>query len=171
MGWNFQSGMVFHSGPLSGRRKTGPGIEIFNREWMFQTENENFKREWNFRAWGNGFFMRSSENEFFRSLGPLGQVSQGIPQWESNLTASLPWSSIPWCWFSLVFSKQGNSLVFWAFSAVTLCFSRVFTGVERGKKSLVFWVVFLGFYLNTKEWKIRVLQKKKTRLLELQGAY
>ena len=59
-------------------------------------------------------------------------------------------------WFSLVFSKQGNSLVFGGFSAVFLCFSGVFTGVERGKKSLVFGVVFLGFYLNTKEWKIRV---------------
>ena len=33
-----------HSGPLSGRRKTGPGIGIFNREWKFQTENENFVR-------------------------------------------------------------------------------------------------------------------------------
>ena len=29
------------------------------------------------------------------------------------------------------------------------------TGVEMGKKSFVFWVVFLGLYLNTKEWKIR----------------
>ena len=45
--------------------------------------------------------------------------------------------------------------MFRVFSAVFLWFSRVFTGVERGKKSLVFWVVFLGFYLNTKEWKIR----------------
>ena len=63
--WNF------HSRPLSGRRKTGPGIEIFNREWNFQTENEHFKREWKFRARGSGFFMRSSENEFFRYPGPL----------------------------------------------------------------------------------------------------
>ena len=45
--------------------------------------------------------------------------------------------------------------MFRGFSAVFLCFSRVFTGVERGKKSLVFGVVFLRFYLNTKEWKIR----------------
>ena len=64
--WNF------HSGPLSGRRKTAPGIEIFNQEWNFQTENENFKREWKFQAWGNGFSMRSIQNEFFRSQGPLG---------------------------------------------------------------------------------------------------
>ena len=55
-------------------------------------------------------------------------------------------------WFSLVFSNQGNSLVFRVF----LCFSRVVPGVERGKKSLVFWVVFLGFYLNTEEWKVGV---------------
>ena len=46
--------------------------------------------------------------------------------------------------------------MFRVFSAVFLCFSRAFIGVERGKKSLVFRVVFLGFYLNTKEWKIRV---------------
>ena len=45
--------------------------------------------------------------------------------------------------------------MFRVFSTVFLCFSRVFTGIQRGKKSLVFWVVFLGFYLNTKEWKIR----------------
>ena len=41
------------------------------------------------------------------------------------------------------------------FSAIFLCFSRVVPGVGRGKKSLVFWVVFLGFYLNTREWKVR----------------
>ena len=46
--------------------------------------------------------------------------------------------------------------MFRVFSAVFLCFSRVFAGVERGKKSLAFWMVSLGFYLNTKEWKIRV---------------
>ena len=50
---NFNREGNFHTGPLSGRRKTGPGIDIFNREWKFQTENENFKREWKFRAWGN----------------------------------------------------------------------------------------------------------------------
>ena len=32
------------------------------------SENENFVRG------GNDFFMRSSENEFFRSPGPLGRV-------------------------------------------------------------------------------------------------
>ena len=57
---------------------------------------------------------------------------------------------------SLVFSNQGKSLVFRVFSAIFEGFSRAFTGLERGKKSLVFWVVFLGFYINTKEWKIRV---------------
>ena len=35
--------------------------------------------------------------------------------------------------------------MFRGFSAVFLYFSGVFTGVERGKKSLVFRVVFLGF--------------------------
>ena len=47
--------------------------------------------------------------------------------------------------------------MFRVFSAVFLCFSRVFTWDERGKKTLVLWIVFLGFYLNTKEWKIREL--------------
>ena len=28
---------------------------------------------------------------------------------------------------------------------------------SRWVKSLVFWIVFLGFYLNTKEWKIRAV--------------
>ena len=41
------------------------------------------------------------------------------------------------------------------FSAVFLCFSRGFLGFRGGKNSLVFWVVFLGIYLNTKEKKIR----------------
>ena len=36
--------------------------------------------------------------------------------------------------------------MFQGFSAVFLCFSRVFAGVERGKKSLVSGVVFLGFF-------------------------
>ena len=35
--------------------------------------------------------------------------------------------------------------MFRVFSAVFLCFSRVSAGLESGKKSLVFWVVFLGF--------------------------
>ena len=52
------------------------------------------------------------------------------------------------------------------FSAVFLSFSRVFTGVERGQKSLVFWEVFLGFYLNTKEWKIRVQSRLKISIPE-----
>ena len=34
------------------------------------------------------------------------------------------------------------------FSAVFLCFPRGFSWGRRGKKSLVFWVVFLGFYLK-----------------------
>ena len=51
--------------------------------------------------------------------------------------------------FSLVFSEQGNSLVFRVFSAVFLCFSRGFLGFRGGKNSLVFWVIFLAVYLKT----------------------
>ena len=47
--------------------------------------------------------------------------------------------------------------MFRVFSAVFVCFSWVLLGLRRVEKSLVFWVVFLGFYLNTKEWKIRVV--------------
>ena len=42
--------------------------------------------------------------------------------------------------FYFVFCNQGNSLVFRMFSAVFLRFSRVL-GVQRGQKSLLFWVV------------------------------
>ena len=70
--WNFQSRMFFfHSGPLSGHRKTRPGIEIFNREWKFQSENDNFKREWKFRAWGNGFFHAFEREWIFFDLWAL----------------------------------------------------------------------------------------------------
>ena len=49
--------------------------------------------------------------------------------------------------------------MFRVFSGAFLSFSSVFTVVERGEKALVFWMVFLGVYLNTKEWKIRVSTK------------
>ena len=63
--WHFQSGMVFSFwAPLWPQK---------NRAWDW---------EWKFRAWGNGFFMRSSENEFFRSPGPKGGglLRQSVPQ-------------------------------------------------------------------------------------------
>ena len=52
--------------------------------------------------------------------------------------------------FSLVFSNQGKSRVFWCFQLVV----GGFLGFRSGKKSLVFGVGFLGFFLNTKERKI-----------------
>ena len=63
-------------------------------------------------------------------------------------------------WFSLVFSNQE---IPWCFECFQLFFS-VFLGFLLGskglQKSMVFWVLFLGFYLNIKEWKIRVGVKK-----------
>ena len=53
--------------------------------------------------------------------------------------------------------KRSDSLVFGVFSAIFLWFSKVYIGIERGKESLAFWVVFLGFYLSTKERKIGVV--------------
>ena len=89
---SFQYGMkfsvengFFHSEPLSGRRKTGPGIvfsgenEISNRECKFQARMRNFM------CGGNGFFMRSRENDFFRSPGPLGNLRIGFGRRASGL--------------------------------------------------------------------------------------
>ena len=53
--------------------------------------------------------------------------------------------------------------MFRVLSAIFQGFSRGSTGLERGKKSLVFWEVFLGFYLNTKEWKIKATLGKGMR--------
>ena len=62
--WNVQSGMSFSFRALYGRRKTESGIEIFNREWKFQTENENFVR-------GEWFFFHAFERErIFLISGP-----------------------------------------------------------------------------------------------------
>ena len=68
----FNREWIFHSEPLSGRRKTRPGLK-------FSSENENFKPRMkissangSFVRGGMVFFMRSSENELFRSPGPLG---------------------------------------------------------------------------------------------------
>ena len=55
-------------------------------------------------------------------------------------------------WISLVFSKQGDPLVFWAFSVVFPGFS----GFRRGTDPFGVWAVFLGFYQKTKEWKIKL---------------
>ena len=41
-------------------------------------------------------------------------------------------------WFSLVFPNQENSLVFWVFSTVFLCFSRGFSGFQRSKNPWCF---------------------------------
>ena len=65
---------IFILGPSLAAEKQGLGLkfsienEIFKPRMKFSIENKNFVR------WGNGFFMRSSENEFFRSPGPLGRV-------------------------------------------------------------------------------------------------
>ena len=81
-------------------------------------------------------------------------VSQGPLGWYFEFPWSFLTRKIPWCFecFQLFFSV----------------FPGFFSAVERGKKSLVFWEVFLGFYLNTKEWKIRVhrcnFQKNSRRL-------
>ena len=73
----FSSENVFiNPSPSLTAAKQGPGLRNFpsenmkfsNREWNYHT------REWLIRAWGNGSFMRSIENEIFQSLGPLGMV-------------------------------------------------------------------------------------------------
>ena len=63
----------FIPGPSLTADKQGRGLK-------FSIENEISNREWNFQARmkiscvGEWFFMRSSENEFFRSWGPLGKA-------------------------------------------------------------------------------------------------
>ena len=85
---------------------------------------------------------------------PVDLVQKMAKKWIIGLSWALIFLSLVFG-IALVFSNQGNSLVFWVFSAAFPCFSKGFPGLGGGKKSLVFRVVFLGFYLNTKEWKIR----------------
>ena len=49
--------------------------------------------------------------------------------------------------------------MFCVFSAVFLCLSKGFLGFRGGERSLVFWLAFLGLYLNTKEKKIREVRE------------
>ena len=66
---------IFIPDPSLAAEKQGLGLnfsienEYFKPRKKISSENENFVR------WGIGFFMRSSENEFFRSPGPLGFLS------------------------------------------------------------------------------------------------
>ena len=51
--------------------------------------------------------------------------------------------------------------MFRVFSAIFQGFRRVSTGLERGKES------FLGFYLNTKDWKIRAFRLSRASQHEI----
>ena len=68
--------VFFIPGPSLTAERQGPGL-------IFSIENENFKPRMkisseneNFVRGGMVFFMRSSENEFFRSPGPLGKGNE-----------------------------------------------------------------------------------------------
>ena len=80
---SFQYGMkisieneMFIPGPSLTAEKQDPGLkfsienEIFKPRMKFSSEIENFVRG------GMVFFMRPSENEFFRSWGPLGNQNK-----------------------------------------------------------------------------------------------
>ena len=81
----------FISGPSLATEKQGLGLK-------FSIENESFKPRMkisseneNFVAWGNGFFfMRSSENEIFRSPGPLGSFRLSSIELVRARTSVLP---------------------------------------------------------------------------------
>ena len=75
----------FIPGPSLATEKQGLGLkfsienEIFKPRMKISSENENFVR-------GGIFFMRSSENEFFRSPGPLGPFPpKSLAIWGSKL--------------------------------------------------------------------------------------
>ena len=67
---------IFIPGSSLAAEKQGLGLkfsienEIFKLRIKISSENENFVRG------GMVFFMRSSENDFFRSPGPLGPVAR-----------------------------------------------------------------------------------------------
>ena len=88
---SFQYGMnfsieneIFIPGPSLAAEKQGLGLkfsienEIFKQRMKISSENEHFVRG------GMFFFMRSSENNFFRSPGPLGTTSL-IPGWAPKI--------------------------------------------------------------------------------------
>ena len=95
----------------------------------------------------SGALFRHSQDTFWtlRSLGPEGYFvghcfwdTRGRRARETPLVGRAGW--------------QYPDLLFLG----VLIFLGLFLGNGGVKKSLVFWVVFLGFYLNTKEKKIRV---------------
>ena len=75
--------MFFHYKPLSGLRKTGPGIENFKPRLKISSENENFVRGGIrvcvcvcvcvFVCLFVFLITHSSENDFSRCQGPLGK--------------------------------------------------------------------------------------------------
>ena len=94
---SFQYGMkfsiengIFIPGPSLAAEKQGLGLkfsienEIFKPRMKISSENENFVRGGMFFF----FFMRSSENDFFQSSGPLGRGSLGNFQGTPRLLLS-----------------------------------------------------------------------------------
>ena len=73
--------------------------------------------------------------------------------------------------FFLSFVAKEIPRCFEVFSAIFLSFSRALLGFRRGKKSLVFGVVFLGFYLNTKEGKTTARPKLSQLERVLRGVF
>ena len=77
----------FIPSPSLAAEKQGPGLkfssenENFKPRMKISIENENFVRGGMFL-----FFMRSSENEFLRSPGPLGlrTSGEGVRNWFQN---------------------------------------------------------------------------------------
>ena len=140
-----------HSGPLSGRRKTGPGIEIFNREWHFQTENEissenenfvrggmaffhAFEREWMFlipALWLFSFAHAFSERLLKNWVGPRALEKKvqrtAIMKWNcASLGAPPPWSSL---WLALLVWLHLSFRNFPVFSTILCLF--VLQGPQR----------------------------------------
>ena len=83
--WNFQSRMVISfRAPLRLQKNKARDWNLQAR-MKFQTENENFKREWKCRAWGIGFacVLPNSEPHTIRNL--LHRLSLNFPQGKMDL--------------------------------------------------------------------------------------
>ena len=76
----------FIPSPCLAAEKQGSGLTFSSENEIFNPENEHFKREWFFRAWGNVFFF------FFSRVRARMIFSISGPSWtgKPNFLAGYP---------------------------------------------------------------------------------